>query len=145
MAAPLTTRYQSVVAETVMTLISAQSLIPVEAVLEFRSSDPYAVRVVFGVDDGPGVPWVFGRELLMEGLTRPAGTGDVEVFPTCDGIRLDLSSPAGRAGLLIDPHELATFVDDMLATVPLGAEHHHLDLDLEVALLCGLAASDRDR
>ena len=144
MAAPLTTRYRSVVAETVMTLISGQSLLPVEAVWEYRSCDPYAVQVVFGVDDGPGVPWVFGRDLLVEGLTRPAGTGDVQVFPSSDGIRLDLSSPAGRAGLLIDADELASFVADTLVVVPRGAESDHLDLDQEVALLVALAERDTE-
>ncbi len=145
MAAPLTTRYQSVVAETVMSLMSGHSLLPVEALLEYRSSDPYAVQVVFGVDDGPGVPWVFGRELLVEGLTRPAGTGDVQVFPASDGVRLDLSSPAGRARLLIDARVLSAFVADTLTAVPLGTESNHLDLDQEVTLLVALAERDRDR
>jgi len=135
---PTEARNRSVNTRTNMRLIADSADIPVDAQLTYRSSDPYAVRIVFSVASSQPVEWVFSRELLIGGIRIPAGTGDVQIFPTHDGIVLELNSPAGRARLLADADALADFADDMLEIVPLGTELDFFDLDQEIALLAGL-------
>lgn len=135
---PTAVRHHSVIARTAMKLIAASADIEVEAEFNFYSGDPFAVRVVFSVASAPAVEWVFSRQLLVDGLTAPAGTGDVQIFPGHDGIVFELNSPSGRAHLLADPVVLENFVHDTLEAVPLGTEFRYFDLDQEIALLVDL-------
>jgi hypothetical protein len=135
---PTAMRHHSVIARTGMTLIADAADIDVEAELNFHSRDPFAIRVVFSVASAPAVEWVFARELLIDGLQAPAGTGDVQVFPCHNGVVFELNSPSGRARLLADADVLACFADDTLNVVPLGAEFKYFDLDQEIALLADL-------
>ena len=135
---PTAMRHHSVIARTGMTLIAEAADIEVDAELNFHSRDPFAVRVVFSVASAPAVEWVFSRELLINGLSAPAGTGDVQVFPCHDGIVFELNSPSGRARLLADPEVLTSFAQDTMNVVPLGAEFRYFDLDQEIALLSDL-------
>jgi len=132
---PAVMSHHSVVATTGMTLIAESADVEVDAELNFHSRDPFAIRVVFSVAAAPAVEWVFARELLIDGLAAPAGTGDVQIFPTHDGIVFELNSPSGRARLLADPEMLSVFAQDTLAAVPMGAEFGYFDLDQEIALL----------
>ncbi len=52
----------------------------IDAVLDYRRSDPFAVAMTFVTGEGDLV-WTFGRDLLAEGITTPAGDGDVHVAP----------------------------------------------------------------
>lgn len=135
---PTAMRHHSVFARIGMTLLAEASGIDVDAELNFHSRDPYAIRVVFSVASAPAVEWVFSRELLVDGLSAPAGTGDVQIFPSNDGIVFELNSPSGRAQLVADPEVLASFVQDTLEALPLGAESRYYDLDHEIALLADL-------
>jgi hypothetical protein len=135
---PAEARNSSVRSRTNMTLIADGANIPVDAELSYHSSDPYAVRVVFSVAASQPVEWVFSRELLIGGIRIPAGTGDVQIFPTHDGIVLELNSPAGRARLLGDADALSVFAEEMLRIVPLGSELSYFDLDEEIAMLADL-------
>jgi hypothetical protein len=132
---PITQRHQTVVAGTVMTMITDWADIPVEADLQYHSRDPFAVRMVFSIPGTPAVEWVFARDLVIAGLAGPAGHGDVQVFPGNHGIVLELTSPAGQAQLVADHDAVARFVQDMLAAVPMGAEAEFYDIDQEIALL----------
>lgn len=136
---PTTLRHRSVVASTGMTLLAESVDIAVDADFRFASRDPYAVRVVFSVASAPVVEWVFSRELLVDGLAAPAGTGDVQLFPTRAGIVFELTSPSGRARLVAQPEVLAAFVQETLDVVPLGSESKFFDLDREIALLSDIA------
>ena len=135
---PIDLRNRSVFSRTDMTLVADTADIAVEAELSYHSRDPYAVRVVFSVASSQPVEWVFSRELLIGGIRIPAGTGDVQIFPTHDGIILELNSPAGRARLLADPEALSDFAEEMLQVVPLGTEVEYFDLDQEIAMLADL-------
>jgi hypothetical protein len=135
---PTALRHHSVIARTGMTLIGDPSDIDVDAELTFHSRDPFAVRVVFSVASAPAVEWVFSRELLVDGVSAPAGTGDVQVFPCHRGIVFELNSPSGRARLLADADALTQFAQDTLDVVPLGAESKYFDLDQEIAMLSDL-------
>lgn len=132
---PTARRHHTVVATTVMTLIADSAELTVGAELHYSSRDPFAVRVLFAIPNSPSVEWVFSRDLLANGICGPAGAGDVQVFPTADGVVLELDSPGGRARLLTDRQPLIGFVQDMLSAVPPGHEGRYFDIDDEIAML----------
>lgn len=112
---------------------------PVRTTFTYRSDDPYAVRVAFGERVGTQVEWIFARELLIEGLRRSSGTGDVTVHrseapPGQEGptsVRITLSSPKGRAILAMRPSDLETFLEQTRAVVVYGSEHLHMRIPWE--------------
>jgi hypothetical protein len=128
-------RHRSVVAETMMRLASTPGGMLVTAALRYTSQDPFAVTMVFVAEDSAPVEWVFARDLLVTGVRRPAGVGDVHVFPAGGSVVLDLVSPDGAARLVADADVLTSFADDMLAAVPAGREMDYIDLDLELAVM----------
>ena len=117
--------------------------LPVQASLRYVPADPYAVHVLFhaGGDaaDTPSVSWSFARDLLVAGLTEPAGIGDVRVWPwsTQDGpvVALALSSPDGHALFEAPRETLEDFVARTFAVVPAGSEPQHLDIEAAVGRL----------
>lgn len=112
--------------------------VPMPVALRYCASDPYAVTVAFR-GDGLSVEWVFARDLLLEGLSGPAGKGDVHISPATragtDAVSIWLSSPDGQAVLEADRVDLAAFLDRTTSLVPAGREHEHIDLDAEIATL----------
>ncbi|GAB7189853.1 SsgA family sporulation/cell division regulator [Kineococcus sp. NUM-3379] len=108
--------------------------VPVPASLHYGADDPYAIHALFHGGDAD-VEWVFARDLLREGLLRPAGAGDVQVQPcqdSADGfprVLLRLSSPDGNAELEADEADVRRFLRRADALVPPGSETRHLDLD----------------
>lgn len=139
---PTALRHRTVTARTGMTLIAESADIAVDAELTFHSRDPFAVRVVFSVASAAAVEWVFSRELLVNGLSAPAGTGDVQVFPCHEGVVFDLNSPSGRARLIAPVRVLTNFAEDTLDAVPLDSESKYYDLDQEIASLSDLHLPD---
>ena len=108
--------------------------------LRYVASDPYAVRALFRGGDGEtSVEWVFARDLLVEGLERATGLGDVHVWPSRgeegELVVIALSSPDGRAVLHADADDLRLFVGRTLSVVPTGQEALHLDLEDVVSRL----------
>ncbi|NUQ89124.1 MAG: SsgA family sporulation/cell division regulator, partial [Glycomyces artemisiae] len=60
-------------------------MVEVPATFEYDAADPWAVRITFpgaGGDTATGVRWMVGRDLLLQGVTDPAGEGDVQLFPS---------------------------------------------------------------
>lgn len=53
----------------------------VRARLRYDARDPYAVHLLVHAEPKP-VSWTFARTLLAVGLDRPAGIGDVRVWPS---------------------------------------------------------------
>ncbi|MFF4379799.1 SsgA family sporulation/cell division regulator [Kitasatospora sp. NPDC001547] len=51
--------------------------------LGYRSDDPLAVALQFLGPAAEAGTWRFSRDLLWEGLQKPAGLGDVRVWPPC--------------------------------------------------------------
>jgi hypothetical protein len=115
---------------------------PVEATLSYVIDDPYAVRIAFRtratVD---AVEWTFARQLLTNGVTAPAGDGDVRTWPShTDGepvVCLSLCSPSGTALFEIPVTGLVEFLTRTYAQVPTGSESAHVDVDRELADLLG--------
>jgi hypothetical protein len=94
------------------------------AELGWDPTDPYAVAVAFGWP-GTTVCWLVGRDLLIDGLTHPAGEGDVLLWPSIDengraAVVVELCSPNGRLVAQLSTRELRAFLDRTLVAVPQG-------------------------
>jgi hypothetical protein len=105
----------------------------------YDPSDPWAVWITFR---GPrdDVRWAVGRDLLLQGMTDPAGEGDIQLWPSIDengraAVVMELSSPDGRLVTQLLTNELYRFLTRTLAAVPLGTEW--IDLDQMVAAITG--------
>jgi hypothetical protein len=84
--------------------------------------------------------WMFGRELLADGLREPAGEGDVHVWPCgSDVVMVELRSDRGSALLAVPARELRTFLFLSYAEVPPGYEGRYLELDRLLHDLMGRA------
>jgi Streptomyces sporulation and cell division protein, SsgA len=108
----------------------------------YDAGDPWAVWITFGRTGEP-VRWAVGRDLLLRGLTDPAGEGDIQLFPSVDengraAVVMEFCSPHGRLVTQMRTSELYGFLSRTLAVVPLGTER--IDHDLLVATLVGGSA-----
>ncbi len=109
--------------------------------LSYDATDPFAVSMDFpylGItaEAGDVVRWQFGRELLMTGMHRRAGCGDVQIWPDGQGLVVLLSSPDGSVSLrLPNRRPVMQFLDRSLSLVPRRAET--IDWDREIAELLG--------
>ncbi|QEU89654.1 SsgA family sporulation/cell division regulator [Streptomyces kanamyceticus] len=109
--------------------------------LRYSAADPLAVQMTFPSQaalDGVEVTWIFARQLLEDGLTAPAGAGDVHVWP-CGRARtvLEFHAPQGLALVQFDKIALRRFLTRSYAVVPVGGEVADLDLDLGLSRLLG--------
>ncbi|MBC3842537.1 SsgA family sporulation/cell division regulator [Streptacidiphilus sp. 4-A2] len=124
---------------TVSLVLGPERSVPVPALLSYRTIDPYAVHITFHLGQDTPVTWVFARDLLIEGVFRPCGHGDVRVWPTrVDGrgvMCLALSSPAGDALIEAPAGVVANWLERCLRLVPAGREEEGLDLDGALAAL----------
>ncbi|MCX5200915.1 SsgA family sporulation/cell division regulator [Streptomyces sp. NBC_00237] len=120
-------------------VLSPERTIPVPARLMYRTSDPYAVHVTFHIGSDYPVNWTFARELLVDGVFRPCGHGDVRIWPTkVDGrsvVCLALTSPEGDALLEASSPVVSAWLERTLNVVPLGSERGQLGLDDALAEL----------
>ena len=111
---------------------------PVPATLRYGSTDPLAVCVDFPPEvslDGQEVTWTFARALLEEGLSGPAGGGDVHIWPCGrDTTVVEFHSPYGLALLQFDTPALRRFLLRTYSVVGVGQE------DLGEAVERGLSA-----
>ncbi|MFF2845499.1 SsgA family sporulation/cell division regulator [Streptomyces sp. NPDC058001] len=114
-------------------VLSPERSIPVPARLTYRTDDPYAVHIAFHIGTDQPVNWTFARELLVEGVFRPCGHGDVRVWPTkIDGrsvVLVALSSPDGDALLEAPAAPVSAWLERTLRVVPPGSEAEQLRID----------------
>jgi hypothetical protein len=114
-------------------VLSPERSIPVPARLAYRTDDPYAVHITFHVGSDHPVDWTFARELLVEGVFRPCGHGDVRIWPTkVDGrnvVMMALSSPDGDALLEAPTAQVSAWLERTLRAVPPGTESEQLGID----------------
>ncbi|MEV0489648.1 SsgA family sporulation/cell division regulator [Streptomyces atratus] len=128
-------------------VLSPERSIPVPARLTYRTEDPYAVHIAFHIRSDFPVHWTFARDLLIEGVFRPCGRGDVRIWPTRIERRnvlcVALSSPDGDALLEVPSAAVAAWVERTLRLVPPGTETELLGIDAALAeLLAPLPADD---
>ncbi|MFG2945476.1 SsgA family sporulation/cell division regulator [Streptomyces adustus] len=129
-------------------ILSPEHSIPVPARLAYRTDDPYAVHIGFHIHSEHPVHWTFARELLVEGVFRPCGHGDVRVWPTkVDGrgvVLIALSAPEGDALLEAPTAQVSAWLERTLRLVPPGTEGEQLGLDDGLAELLAPAPVDED-
>ncbi|GAA4850909.1 SsgA family sporulation/cell division regulator [Kitasatospora terrestris] len=102
----------------------------------YSAADPLVVELTFLLPGDAPVRWTVSRELLLDGISAPAGEGDIHVCP--DGadpglVRILLRAPGGEALLTT---RVAALHEVLLRTdllVPFGAEWSESDLDQELA------------
>ncbi|GHA17129.1 SsgA family sporulation/cell division regulator [Streptomyces echinoruber] len=125
---------ESVEAEVMMSFLVSEELsfrIPVE--LRYETCDPYAVQLTFHLPGDAPVTWTFGRELLVDGVGRPSGDGDVRVAPvdreTSGDVFIRLKVGTEQALFRSSVTPLVTFLDRTDKLVPLGQEGAFADFD----------------
>lgn len=120
-------------------VLSPERTIPVPARLVYRMNDPYAVHITFHIGSDCPVNWTFARELLVDGVFRPCGHGDVRIWPTAvDGhpvVCVALTSPDGDALLEAPSPVVSAWLERTLTMVPPGTENARLGLDDALAEL----------
>jgi hypothetical protein len=125
---------ESVQAEVMMSFLVSEELsfrIPVE--LRYETCDPYAVRLTFHLPGDAPVTWAFGRELLIDGVGRPCGDGDVRVSPvrpeSLDEILIRLQVGGDQALFRSSTAPIVAVLDRTDKLVPLGQEGSLADFD----------------
>jgi hypothetical protein len=117
-------------------VVPDRTTVPLLATVEYAANDPYALRVAFHVGNDEPVEWIFARELLILGMARMVGDGDVQVWPARpDGNRLlniGLSSPFGDALFEAPLGPLADFLHRTFEIVPPGRETEFVDIEAEL-------------
>jgi hypothetical protein len=109
---------------------------PVVTRWNYCADDPFAVTLEIQTRGNHCVDWVLARELLVAGLSAPAGIGDVRLRPArlagCDVTLVEIRSFDGHAVLELDRGLLRQFVEATFAVVPLGGESTFIDMDAEI-------------
>lgn len=110
-----------------------------EAVLGYNPADPFAMTATFRTPGGD-VVWTFARDLLTQGLTDPAGDGDVHVWPCLDAsgravVIIELCSPDGEALVQARTGDLQSFVERMNRAVAVGSESELVDVDAAISAI----------
>ncbi|MFI6152908.1 SsgA family sporulation/cell division regulator [Kitasatospora sp. NPDC051170] len=128
-----------------LAVVGEGATVTVPAVLRYHARDPYAVHLDIHTGEPEPITWFFARDLLREGLGRPAGVGDVTVRPSGGAERpgdlfLTLTGPHSAALLRARACEVAYFLGRSEELVAPGSEHERLDLDGLVDHLLGRAA-----
>jgi hypothetical protein len=126
---------------TALVSVAEDRRVPLPARLRYERSDPYAVRLSLGDPACTTVDWVFARDLLAEGVRRPAGTGDVLVLPRhrClpDTLRVVLRSRVGAALVELPVSLVTGFLQATYGLVAPGTEGALIDLEGALARLAG--------
>ncbi len=137
---------------TTLHLVGPTGWTEVPATLSYEVGDPFAVRIAFGSGDtggSDGITWLLARDLLLAGLDRPAGDGDVRLWPartTGDVLFLHLRAPSGEALFELSRTAVAAFLRQTEQLVPVGSEAAELQVDEELeALLSGGGADPGTR
>lgn len=118
------------------------ALRPIEASFGYDASDPYAVWITFHSATGD-VRWALCRSLIAQGLTEPAGEGDIQLWPSIDDdgraiVMFEFCSPDGELVAHARTSDLYRFLTRTSGAVAFGREHDHLDVD---AMIDGLITS----
>ncbi|WNO76904.1 SsgA family sporulation/cell division regulator [Streptomyces sp. AM8-1-1] len=118
----------------VQLVVSQEMSLPMCMRLRYEPSDPYAVRVAFTAEGSDEtVEWIFGRDLLIDGLKGPVGEGDVQIWPASDRDRgalyIILKPPDGVALIRATAQDIKRFVHETEALVPRGSESECVDPD----------------
>jgi hypothetical protein len=105
----------------------------------YRSDDPFAVMLSISRPNGRWIDWLMSRELLVAGLSGPAGIGDVRLDPFEDGefdvLEVRIGDDEGSAALEFDRDLVERFVDATYEIVAPGDESTMIDVEAEIEKL----------
>ncbi|MBB5152494.1 SsgA family sporulation/cell division regulator [Saccharopolyspora phatthalungensis] len=125
--------HRTVRTDMVFSLVAAEGAVaPVAVQLRYDSRNPYEVCLSFNAGKSGRVDWVFGRDLLTDGLVVNSGEGDVRIGPRLDApalVNISLRSPSGQATFEADAERLMKFVNETYELVAPGAEHQWMSVD----------------
>ncbi|MET9400441.1 SsgA family sporulation/cell division regulator [Kitasatospora sp. NPDC002965] len=110
--------------------------------LRYDTGDPFAMSVGFGAEaalDPEGrLCWTAARELFGQGLSAPAGRGDLRVRPWQPGtVGVEFHGDDGWAILVLGADDLTAFLRRTWQAVPPGTEHLLIHWPDTVAELTG--------
>src|ERR1700754_3829909 len=81
----------------------------------YRADDPFAVMMSISRPSGRWIDWLMSRDLLSEGLSAPAGIGDVRLTPFCDEefdvLEIRIGDDEGSAALEFDRSLVERFLE----------------------------------
>lgn len=134
--------------KTLMGMAYAPGINPMRVRLTFNYDPDAPYEVVMDIEDPAeakdGKTWTISRDVLREGISKPAGMGDVFVAPYMgerDGRDLitviTLSSDDGTCALRFKTRELRPFLTLSFAAVPAGTESERLDIDAAILKILG--------
>jgi hypothetical protein len=107
--------------------------------LQYRSADPFAVLMTIRVRGSEPSTWMFGRELLDDGLRRASGVGAVTVEPCPQAptalLHVTLRDDVSEAALELRSAPIAEFLSRTYDTVPARPEGLYLLVDDDVSAL----------
>ena len=119
-------------------LIEPDGSVPMPCTMTYSVTDPFAVSATFHSQEGQ-VTWIFSRELLLAGLHGRSGDGDIRIEPmhrtSRSVLRLELSSPSGRAIIEGPLDQVRSFADETTDLLPPGYEWQYLNFDAGLAAL----------
>src|SRR5262245_48502117 len=106
---------------------------PVVTRWRYEASDPFAISLAVRTAPERWVEWLIGRDLVIDGLERPSGVGDVRIRPRTvqgyDIVEIEIRSHDGRAVLEVDRDLLRRFVAATFDVVDHGSEVSRIDFD----------------
>lgn len=103
-------------------------------ILSYNMDTPYGVEIQLS----PDVTWVFARELLIAGMEKRTGDGDVVVEPCLlksydndftNYIKITFRNDIDQISIYIKQEVVTHFISAILNVVPLGLEANHLNID----------------
>ncbi|TYC66504.1 SsgA family sporulation/cell division regulator [Streptomyces sp. CB01881] len=104
----------------------------------YRDDDPFAVTLEFLGPAAEAGTWQLSRDLLWEGLQKPAGLGDVRIWPPCpchgrSSLRMMLQGWDGSVLVDLPSRQVRRWLRrECFALVPPGTEGTLIDWDAEL-------------
>jgi hypothetical protein len=106
---------------------------------QYRSAEPYAVELTIRVRDQGQITWMFGRDLLDDGLRQHSGVGDVTITPCPQAptalLHVTLRDDIGAADLEMRSEPIAEFLRLTYLQVPQGTEGLFVLIEDDVSAL----------
>lgn len=101
-------------------LMAALGEFDVPVNFRYHREDPFTLAMT--IVACPPATWLFDRDLLRDGLYRPAGEGDVRVSAGGMTVGIGLNGQNGKAVLVFTRDDITGLVHALDKELPFGAE-----------------------
>ncbi len=97
----------------------------------YRTSDPFAISMIFTGEEGDLTEWHIARDLIATGVVsdKPYGVGDVVTWRVDDTLFITLHNDEGKAELIMPRRKVMKFLKEIYDAVPEGFELNHVNID----------------